>query len=120
MSPNKAVIHAYFDAFNRANPDRIRSLLAEGATWDIPRTHLGSGHAVGRDAFVQEALKSPAGTLSTITRLVEEGDLVVAEGTVTTTTPDGSPFHLLFCDVFHLRDARITHLTSYLAQPTDP
>jgi uncharacterized protein len=117
MSPNRDTIHAYFDAFNHADRLRILSLLADDVVWDIPRTHLGSGHAYGKDAFVAEAAKSPAGTVSTINRLVEEGDVVVAEGAVTTTTPDGAPFHLLFCDVFHLRDAKITHLTSYLAQP---
>jgi hypothetical protein len=36
---------------------------------------------------------------------------------VTTKTPDGSPFTLVFCDVFMMRDAKISRLTSYLAQP---
>ena len=119
MSTNKAVVRAYFEAFNRADPERVGSLLAADAVWEIPRTHLGSGHAAGNEAFVREALKAPAGTVSTITRLVEEGDVVVAEGTVSTTTPDGAPFQLLFCDVFLLRAAKISRLTSYLAQPAE-
>jgi uncharacterized protein len=117
MSVNKAVVRAYFEAFNRADSERVGSLLAADAVWEIPRTHLGSGYAAGRDAFVREALTAPAGTVSTVTRLVEEGDIVVAEGTVSTVTPDGGPFHLLFCDLFLLRDAKISRLTSYLAQP---
>ena len=117
VSPNKTTVHAYFQAFNHADRERILALLTPDVVWDIPRTHLGSGHAAGSEAFVQEALKAPAGTVSTITRLVEEGDVVVAEGTVSTTTPDSSPFHLLFCDIFHLHNAKITRLTSYLAQP---
>src|SRR5687768_2820123 len=117
MSANKTTVERYFAAFNQADPDQILSVLADDVVWDIPRTHLGAGHVTGKDGFVSEAQKAPKGTVSTITRLVEEGDVVVAEGTVSTTTPDGAPFTLLFCDVFHLRDARITRLTSYLAQP---
>jgi ketosteroid isomerase-like protein len=117
MSPNKAVIHAYFEAFNQQDQARIRSLLTDDVIWEIPRTHLGSGRAAGKDAFVAEAAKSPTCTVSTIARLIEEGDVVVAEGAVTTRTPDGSPFHLIFCDLFHLRDAKIARVVSYLAQP---
>ena len=118
VSANKATVERYFAAFNRADRAQILALLAADVVWDIPRTHLGAGHAAGKDAFVADALKAPPGTVSTVTRLVEEHDVVVAEGTVTTRTPDGAPFTLLFCDLFHLRDAKIAHLTSYLAQPT--
>jgi len=123
LEPHIVTIHfkphtiARLESFNQASRERILSLLTEDVVWDIPRTHLGAGHASGKDAFVAEAAKAPTGTVSTITRLVEEDDVVVAEGTVSTTTPDGSPFYLLFCDVFLLREAMITRLTSYLAQP---
>jgi hypothetical protein len=117
MSANKAAVERYFAAFTQADPAGILELLAEDVVWEIPLTQLGSGHAVGKDAFVAEALKAPPGTVATITRLVEENDIVVAEGTVTTRTPDGAPFTLLFCDLFHLRDGKIARLTSYLALP---
>lgn len=116
MGSSKAVVERYFEAFNRGDREGIVSLLAEDAVWEIPRTHLGSGRASGKDGFADEALKAPRGTVSTVSRLVGEGDVVVAEGTVTTSTPDGSPFRLLFCDVFVLRDGKIAQLTSYLAQ----
>jgi uncharacterized protein len=116
MSTSKAVVERYFEAFNEANRERILSVLSDDAVWDIPRTHLGSGRASGKDAFADEALKAPRGTVATVSRLVGEGDVVVAEGTVTTNTPDGSPFTLLFCDIFVVRDDRIAKLTSYLAQ----
>jgi ketosteroid isomerase-like protein len=117
MPTNKATVEQYFDAFNQANRERILSLLTDDVVWDIPRTHLGSGKATGKEAFGDEALKAPPGTVATITRLVEENDVVVAEGTVTTQAPDGSPFTLVFCDLFILRENKIAHLTSYLAQP---
>ena len=117
MSPNKAAVERYIEAFNRANREQIIDCLTDDVVWEIPRTHLGAGRAVGKEAFANEAGKSPAGTVITTTRLVEEGDVVVAEGAVTTRTPDGQPFRLVFCDVFVTRDAKISRLTSYLAQP---
>ena len=117
MSPNKTTVERYIDAFNRADRKQILACLTDDVVWDIPRTHLGAGHAVGREAFADEAAKAPPGTVITTTRLVEEDDVVVAEGAVTTKTPDGQPFTLIFCDVFTLRDSKITRLTSYLAQP---
>jgi ketosteroid isomerase-like protein len=116
VDTNKAVVERYFEAFNRSDREGILSVLTEDAVWEIPRTHLGSGRASGKEGFADEALKAPRGTASTVSLLVGEGDVVVAEGTVTTSTPDGSPFSLLFCDVFALRDGTIARLTSYLAQ----
>ncbi|HEU5316035.1 MAG TPA: nuclear transport factor 2 family protein [Chloroflexota bacterium] len=116
MCSSRAAVERYFEAFNRADRAGILSVLTDDAVWDIPRTHLGSGRASGKDAFADEALKAPRGTVATVSRLVGEGNVVVAEGTVTTSTPDGSPFTLLFCDVFVVRDGRIAQLTSYLAQ----
>ena len=117
MSENKATVERYLDAFNRADREQILACLTDDVVWEIPRTHLGVGRAVGREAFAAEAAKAPPGTVTTAIRMVEEGNVVVAEGTVTTRTPDGQPFTLVFCDVFALRDRKISHLTSYLAQP---
>ena len=52
----------------------------------------------------------------TVTRMVEEDDVVVAEGTVKHQKKDGSLLNAVFCDVFAIRDARIMRLTSYLAE----
>ncbi len=116
MSENKSTVERYIDAFNRADREQILACVTDDVVWDIPRTHLGSGRAVGKEAFVAEAGKAPAGTAITTTRMVEEGGVVVAEGAVTTRTPDGEPFRLIFCDVFIMRDTKISRLTSYLAQ----
>jgi ketosteroid isomerase-like protein len=117
MSENKTTVERYIDACNRADREQILACVTDDVVWDIPRTHLGGGRAVGKEAFAAEAGKAPAGTAITTTRMVEDGGVVVAEGTVTTLTPDGEPFRLVFCDVFTMRGARISRLTSYLAQP---
>ena len=50
----------------------------------------------------------------TVTRMVEEDDVVVAEGTVRNALQDGGVLSLVYCDVFLMRDNQIRHLTSYL------
>lgn len=49
-----------------------------------------------------------------MSRLTEENDVVVAEGTVRARKTDGTVLDLAFCDVFEMRDAKIAGLTSYL------
>jgi uncharacterized protein len=48
-----------------------------------------------------------------LTRLVEENDVVVAEGAVQTDLRGGGRVDALFCDVFHFRDDRICRLVTY-------
>ena len=116
---NRAVVECYLDAFSRQDPEQIRACLAADVVWDIPRTHLGAGLAAGQEAFLREAAKAPSGTRVTTTRTVAQGDVVVVEGSVSSPTPDGATFSLIFCDVFTLRGGKISRLTSYLAQPND-
>ena len=42
-----------------------------------------------------------------MTRLIEEGDVVVAEGTVRNALSDGGVLCLVFCDVFLMRGGQI-------------
>jgi ketosteroid isomerase-like protein len=51
-----------------------------------------------------------------VTRLVEENDVVVAEGTVRANRTDGTAVNLVFCDVFEMRHGKIRRLVSYLMQ----
>lgn len=113
----RAVVERYLDAFGRGNLVEIGGCLTDDAVWDIPRTHLGAGYAVGREELLREAAKAPPGTQVSTTRMVAEGNVVVVEGTVRSATPDGTEVRLVFCDVFTLRGGKIARLTSYLAQP---
>jgi uncharacterized protein len=49
-------------------------------------------------------------------RLVEENDIVVAEGTVEARKRGGDPLNLRFCDVFTMQAEKIRHLVSYLME----
>ena len=46
--------------------------------------------------------------------MVEENDIVIAEGTVDCQLKNGDWLQIFYCDVFRMRDGKISHLTSYL------
>ena len=112
MTPNKRTVEKYLDGFRRSDHRAILSCLTDDVEWRIP----GAFHARGKEAFDKEIenegfVGSPAITL---TRLVEEDDIVVAEGSVRTQRRDGAFLDLAFCDVFEMRGGKIERLTSYL------
>lgn len=114
MTPNKETIQKYMDAFTRTDHAAILSCLTDDVEWLIP----GAFHINGKTAFDKEIendafVGSPA---IQVTRLIEEQDVVVAEGTVRAKKRDGGTLNMVFCDVFLMRDAKIRHLTSYLME----
>ena len=114
MTRNKQAIDRYMDGFRRSDHAQILSCLTDDVEWEIP----GAFHVRGKDAFDREIeneafVGSPA---ITVTRLTEEDDVVVAEGTVRAQRRDGPVLHLAFCDVFEMRGGKIRRLVSYLVE----
>ena len=56
----------------------------------------------------------------TITRVVEENDVVVAEGAVQALRSDGELLDAVFCDVFEMVGGKIRRLISYLMEVKEP
>jgi ketosteroid isomerase-like protein len=48
--------------------------------------------------------------------MVEENDVVIAEGAVRVERRDGGFLNAVFCDVFAMKNAKIKRLTSYLVE----
>ena len=114
MSENKTTVERYMDGFNRSDHALILSCLTDDVVWDMP----GFYHHVGKEAFDQE-IENPGFVgrpAIIISRMVEEGDVVVAEGSVRAEKSDGGFLHAVFCDVFLMREAKIRRLTSYLME----
>jgi len=114
MTENKRTVERYVDGFTKSDHELILSCLTDDVEWEMP----GAFHLVGKDAFDSEIendafVGSPAITIS---RMVEENDVVVAEGAVRAKKKDGGFLNAVFCDVFAMRNARITRLTTYLAE----
>ncbi len=117
MSQNKTTVEKYLDGFRRSDHQQILSCLTDDVEWDIP----GAFHIVGKQAFDKE-IENDAFTGRpdiTVTRMIEEGDVVVAEGTVRTQKRLGGFLNLAFCDVFVLQDGQIRRLISYLMEVKD-
>ncbi len=112
LSNNKKTVTDYMDGFNAGDHHKILSCLTENIIWEMPGVYYHSGKAefdkeIENDAFVGKP------TINVI-RMVEELDVVVAEGTVQGKRKDGSLFNAVFCDVFHMEKGKIKKLTSYL------
>lgn len=114
MSENKQTVSTYIEGFNNSDHKKILSCLTDDVEWEIP----GLFHTVGKQAFDQEIENDAfeGRPVVTIHRMVEEADVVIAEGSVHSKRKGGAPFKAVFCDVFEMRDAKIKRLISYLAE----
>ena len=114
MTRNKKTVERYMDGFNKSDHAQILSCLADGIVWDMP----GAFHLVGKDAFDKE-IENPAFTgrpVITITRMIEEAGVVIAEGAVRARRKKNGYLNARFCDVFVMKKGKIQGLTSYLAE----
>lgn len=114
MTVNKRTVQKYIDGFRKSDHEQILSCLTNDVEWDIP----GMFQAVGKEEFDKEIeneafVGSP--TLS-ITRMTEENDVVIAEGTVHVQKREGGFLNAVFCDAFTMRDGKIKHVISYLME----
>lgn len=112
MTENQRTIDRYMDGFRKSDHEQVLSCLTDDVEWELP----GAFHIHGKEAFDQHIedegfVGSPEITVS---RLVEENDVVVAEGAVRVSRTDGTIMNLVFCDVFEMRDGKIRRLISYL------
>lgn len=113
-SPNKSTIKKYINGFNKSDHEQILSCLTDDIVWEMP----GFFHLEGKVAFDGE-IENPAfegRPIVVITRMMEEGDLVVAEGTVQSKRKGGEIFNAVFCDVFEMQNSLIKKLTGYIAE----
>ena len=112
MTDNKQTIQNYIEGFINSDHEKILSCLTEDVKWEVP----GMFSINGKEAFDKEIENdnfegSPA---IQIIRLIEENDIVVAEGAVQSKMKGGGMLDALFCDVFHMENGKIRQLTSYL------
>lgn len=114
MTPNQQTVHAYMEGFRTTEREAILACLTEDVEWILP----GAFHTRGKEAFaghiVDPGFKDRP--VITIVRLLEDDDVVIAEGTVVAPREEGPPMNLVFCDVFDMRGGKIRRLVSYLME----
>ena len=114
MTENKRTVERYMDGFKKSDHEQILHCLTEDVEWEMP----GAFHIFGKDAFDKE-IENDAFVGSptiTITRMLEENDVVIAEGTVRVEKKAGGFLNAVFCDVFTMENGNIRRLTTYLAE----
>lgn len=114
MTENKKTVERYMDGFREGDHAKILACLTDQVVWDMP----GAFHLVGKEAFDREIENDAFVGLPeiTVTRMIEEHDVVVVEGAVRAGRREGGFLNAVFCDVFTMRDARIERLVSYLME----
>jgi ketosteroid isomerase-like protein len=118
MSENKLVVQKYMEGFRTTDRESILSCVTNDIEWTIPGMFVARGKAAFNDHIVDPGFSGHP--VIDVKRLVEENNVVVAEGTVLAQRADGAKLPLVFCDVFEMQSGRIRRLTSYLMEaPTD-
>lgn len=112
MSENQRTVRRYMEGFRQNDHEEILACLTDDVEWLVP----GAFHVRGTDAFDNEIegegfVRPPS---IDVTRMLEVGNVVFAEGFVRTERSDGTRLNLAMCDVFEMRDGKIQKLTSYL------
>ena len=114
MTENKRAVEQYMDGFRNSDHEAILSCLTDDVEWEMP----GAFHLIGKEAFDKE-IENDAFVGSptiTITRMTEEDDVVVAEGSVRTHRKSGGVLSAVFCDVFVMRRGKIRRLITYFVE----
>lgn len=114
MTTNKQTVRQYMEGFNKSDHAQILACLTNDIEWSMP----GAFHLSGKAAFDKEIENDAFVGSPTIevTRMTEENDVVIAEGTVRCARRGGGFLNAVFCDVFEMQDAKIKRLTTYLAE----
>lgn len=117
MTENQRTVERYMEGFRRNDHEMILACLTDDVEWRVP----GAFYVTGKEAFDAEIEGEAfvAAPKIVVTRLLEDRDVVVAEGFVHTRRTDGALVNLAMCDVFDMQDGRIRRLTSYLMSVGD-
>jgi uncharacterized protein len=108
---NKKVVETFMEGYNTGDNAKILSCLTEDVIWEM----AGSFKLKGKDRFDKEINNDWNGNPTiTISQLVEEGSIVVAEGTVKCKLKNGGFIDALFCEVFHFDNGKVKQLTTII------
>ena len=108
-SPNKKIVATYLER----DLSKIDSLVADDVEWvewvdGVPGTgSRNKGKAAIAQNIGDDRLRNE------ITRMTEEGNVVIAEGVCHVTRKDGSRLNVRFCNIFELENGKIKRQDSF-------
>lgn len=111
MTENKNTVIRYMNGFIAGDHKMILDCLSSDIEWYMP----GFFHLSGKAAFDKEIENDyfEGKPRIEISRLTEENNVVIAEGSVQCKIKNGGMLDALFCDVFEMESGKIKKLTTY-------
>ncbi len=114
MSQNKKTVQTYLDGFRKNDHAQILSCLTDDIEWTV----FGHFHLTGKQAY-DDAIEAPgfAGPPRLdVVRMVEEGDIVMAELTGAATRDNGDAMRMSMAEVFVMRDGKIAERRAWVIE----
>ena len=112
MSPRKRVIEEWADCFAHEDWRRMLALFTD----DVERWEVGAPNRThGKVEFEKEVLPGPDVVRlgMRVDKIIEEGNLVAAEGLAHVFKKDGSKIAVQFCDIFEFEGEKVRRITAY-------
>ena len=114
MTENKRMVEKYMDGFRKSDHELILSCLTDAREWEMP----GAFHLIGKEAFDKEIENDVfvGSATITITPMMEENDVVVAEGSVRTQRKASRLLSAVFCHVCIVPRGNSKRMTTYVVE----
>jgi ketosteroid isomerase-like protein len=113
-SRNKQTVETYLDGFRKNDHAQILSCLTDDIEWTV----FGGFHLTGKEAY-DNAIEGPgfvAPPRLEVVRMVEEGDVVMAELTGSVRRDTGETMRMSMAEVFVMRDGLIAERRAWVIE----
>ncbi|MGE3507656.1 MAG: nuclear transport factor 2 family protein [Vicinamibacterales bacterium] len=113
MSKNIETVHTYLDGFRKNDHAQILSCLTDDITWTV----FGAFRLTGKQAYDKAIDGAPAfldPPELQVVRMVEQGDVVMAELTGTAKRATGGEMRMSMAEVFVMRDGKIAERRAWV------
>src|SRR5918996_5090898 len=113
MSRNIETVNTYLDGFRKNDHEQILSCLTDDIEWTL----FGAFHLTGKEAYdkaidgAPEFIDPPE---LEIVRMVEQGEVVMAELTATAKRAAGGGMHMSMAEGFVMRDGKIAERRAWV------
>lgn len=116
-SPNKRTVETYLDGFRKNDHAQILSCLTDDIQWTV----FGAFQLTGKEAY-DKAIEGPGfipPPQLEVIRMIEEGDVVMAELTGSVKRDTGEVMRMTMAEVFVMRDGKIAERRAWVIALTE-
>ena len=115
ISPNIETVNTYLDGFRKNDHEQILSCLTDDIEWTV----FGAFRLAGKEAYDKAIDGAPAFVDPPeldIVRMVEQGDVVMAELTGTAKRSTGGEMLMSMAEVFVMREGKIAERRAWVIE----